>query len=515
MGNPLHVCFLLIFLLWSARAHGESIEGLVVDEGGAPLPDAVIRIQATETSTRTDFLGRFWIDIGSVEEVVLTAWKEGRMNGWVKAAPGKKKAVITLKSIPLGDNKDYRWISPDPPTLLEKIDIAARKALVSMTGKERWKSRFERNCSHCHADLIVAQWRQDAHARSAKNPIFLSMYNGTDAAGRTGIFPGYKLDFPKSQGNCAHCHVPLHALTPRQSGDLTEATGLAKEGISCDFCHKIRDVDVRPDRNYPGALSIKFNRPPQGKQVFLGPYDDAVAGPDTYAAIYKESRFCAPCHNAAFWGTPIYSEFEEWSNSPYSKAGTSCQDCHMPPDGVATHVAPPEKGGVKRDPKTIPSHRFRGPGDLQFMSEAVKLELDATWEGSVAAVRVGLSNEKAGHHIPTGVPMRNMILLVEALDSEGRTLKTLEGPVVPEWGGVGRPEEGNYAGLPGKGFAKVLADVAKDFPRPTPDFRIPAPHWRQTTILSDSRIPAKGRDTSYYRFKVDSPREEKIKIRAK
>jgi len=169
MGNPLHVCFLLIFLLWSARAHGESIEGLVVDEGGAPLPDAVIRIQATETSTRTDFLGRFWIDIGSVEEVVLTAWKEGRMNGWVKAAPGKKKAVITLKSIPLGDNKDYRWISPDPPTLLEKIDIAARKALVSMTGKESWKSRFERNCSHCHADLIVAQWRQDAHARSARD----------------------------------------------------------------------------------------------------------------------------------------------------------------------------------------------------------------------------------------------------------------------------------------------------------------------------------------------------------
>lgn len=120
--------------------------------------------------------------------------------------------------------------------------------------------------------------------------------------------------------------------------------------------------------------------------------------------------------------------------------------------------------------------------------------------GDTVDIVVRVTNEKAGHHYPTDVPMRNMILLVEAVEPGGARLKYLDGPVVPRWGGVGPQEEGNYAGLPGTGFAKILRDVDKSYPRFDPDVHSPTPHWRQAAILVDTRIPARGTDTSRYRF---------------
>src|SRR5262249_33597911 len=69
-----------------------------------------------------------------------------------------------------------------------------------------------------------------------------------------------------------------------------------------------------------------------------------------------------------------------------------------------------------------------------------------------------LSNVGAGHDVPTGVTLRNLILLITARDREGAALPQVSGPTVPNWGGVGDPTRGNLAGLPGKGYARVLVD---------------------------------------------------------
>jgi hypothetical protein len=100
--------------------------------------------------------------------------------------------------------------------------------------------------------------------------------------------------------------------------------------------------------------------------------------------------------------------------------------------------------------------------------------------------------------------MRNMILLVGVRDENGHVPDMLQGGTVPVWGGVGAPEEGNYAGLPGKGFAKVLRDAILYPDRQQRHFayQYPAPHWRPTVIESDSRIPADGVDESRYRFQL-------------
>jgi len=131
---------------------------------------------------------------------------------------------------------------------------------------------------------------------------------------------------------------------------------------------------------------------------------------------------------------------------------------------------------------------------------------------------VSVKNINAGHHYPTGNPMRNMILLVKATDEKGQMLSMSKGDKVPVWGGVGPIESGNYAGLPGKGFAKVLKDISI-YPdrKKGRDFKTiyPSPHWRPAVIESDNRIPADGIDTSTYQFHAAENRSGPIFITTK
>jgi hypothetical protein len=107
-----------------------------------------------------------------------------------------------------------------------------------------------------------------------------------------------------------------------------------------------------------------------------------------------------------------------------------------------------------------------------------------------------VTNENGGHDIPTDHPSRNIILLVDAADSSGRPLEFTGNQTVPAWGGKG-DSEGDYAGKPGKGYAKVLQELWTEV-APT------IAYWRQTTILQDNRIPARAADVSSYEFRPSS-----------
>jgi hypothetical protein len=66
---------------------------------------------------------------------------------------------------------------------------------------------------------------------------------------------------------------------------------------------------------------------------------------------------------------------------------------------------------------------------------------------------------------------------------------------VPDWGGIGDPQEGFYAGMPGKGFAKILQELWTEI-SPT------GAYWNPTRILSDNRLAAFNTDTSEYAFEI-------------
>ena len=274
-------------------------------------------------------------------------------------------------------------------------------------------------------------------------------------------------------------------------------SGAGREGVTCDVCHKLFAVKLHPGtgvpaENMPGVLSMVFRRPGPERQLFLGPLDD-VAGDDSYAPIQRSSDACAACHSARFWGVSIYDSYGEWRRSAYADPvrGRTCQDCHMPRRG-ATRFVRPDKGGLERAPATVFSHLMPGAADPELLRGTVELHLQARNLGTRIEVEVSLTNVNAGHHVPTDHPARNMLLVVDAVDAEGRRLASAGSQVIPDWGGVGSAPD-DYAGRPGKGYAKVLEDRWTGVV-PT------VAYWRPVVVRADTRLAAQVTDVTHYTF---------------
>jgi len=262
------------------------------------------------------------------------------------------------------------------------------------------------------------------------------------------------------------------------------------------------------------VLSMDIRRPfsedEERYQLFFGSFDDDnVPEEDTYLPLIKESQWCATCHYGIFWDTVIYNSYGEWLASPYNdpETGKTCQACHMPAptilNGEALTNVAPGKGGVKRDPLTIPAHTFPGAANIELLQNSVTMTVNTLRENENLIVEVSITNDKTGHHIPTDSPLRQMILLVNAKDGQGQALSLLEGGTIPVWGGVGDPTLGYFAGLPGKGYAKILRELWTEV-EPTGSY------WNPTRIVSDNRIAALETDTTKYIF--SAPEEGKANV---
>ena len=510
---------------------GASISGVVLDQDGYPISNATVRIKATENKTVSGADGAFTLyGLTSDSPVWVTAWSEGYYVGWAEnVLPDSEPATITLKPYSTTDNPDYTWFSHE----------GADGSL---------------SCSHCMP--CYEEWSVDAHSQSAVNLRFLTMYNGTDMDGDQspltrygysrdyGRFPlrpdpnqpyfgpGYKLDFPNTAGNCAACHVPGMAAKPglAYAADPNLATGVETEGVFCEFCHKIGDVTLNPFTglpypNMPGVLSMRLYRPGPEQQLFFGNFDD-VTRRVSYLPLIEQSAYCASCHFGTFWDTTIYNSFGEWLDSPYSdpqraktaglSSSKSCQNCHMPPVDY-DYFAFPEKGGLIRDSSRIFSHLMPGASSADLLQNAVTMSVSARRDGEQVIVEVTLVNDLTGHHVPTDSPLRQMILLVDIRDGQDKPLVLQDGPTVPEWGGVpkdevgrlalseveGMKDDGYYAGLPGKGFAKILMELWTEV---SPS----GAYWNPTRVVSDNRIPVFGSDCSTYVF--GAPAEGPVSI---
>jgi hypothetical protein len=497
------------------------VSGVVCDAEG-PVAGATVRVQLTDNQTTTAADGSFTLRrLATGVPVNITAWAEGYYIGSTSATPGLEPVTITLKPLYTTDNLDYEWFSYE-----------------GVTGSA--------SCAPCHT--AYTEWRADAHSQSAVNPRFLTMYQGTDVQGNKSprtqygaggalppdpsqpyYGPGYKTDFPDRTGNCAACHTPLASnmepsntcgwsgchteLTGQRSPSVPDPialpsdqygvspldlTGDAADGVGCDFCHKIGDVILDPDTSLPypdrpGISSMQLYRPDEGQQLFFGTFDD-VTRRVTYLPLEEESAFCAPCHYGVFdavdgkyGGVVIYNSYGEWLESPYSdpETGQTCQDCHMPTVDYDYFVYP-ALGGLHRDPDRIHDHYMAGASDETLLQNSVTMTTTAQVEGDAVLVEVSITNDKTGHHVPTGVPLRHMILVVQATDAEGNLLPLRDGPVLPDW-------TGDYAGQSGRYYAKILED---EWTGESPT----GAYWRDIRLVEDTRLPAFATDVSRYTF---------------
>ena len=202
----------------------------------------------------------------------------------------------------------------------------------------------------------------------------------------------------------------------------------------------------------------------------------------------------------------IYNSYGEWLDSPYSdpEISQTCQDCHMEAVDYDYFVYP-EKGGAIRDRSRIFSHYMPGAADQAFLRDALSMEVDAELKDGEVAVRVTLINDNTGHNIPTDFPARNMILLVDVLDESGNSLSLRRGETIPEWGGIGDPEDGYYAGLTGKGYALVLQELWTGI-MPS------SAYWNPVRVYSDTRLKPFEADENTFIFEAPAVGQVQVDV---
>ncbi len=418
------------------------LEGRVFDDRGA-VPGARVRVQGTKICSRSDGRGRFRLS-PLLAGRRATAWREGYFIGGTDSASDPS---IFLKRLPSDDNSDYEWVDPSP------------------------SAAEGQNCANCHAE-IYREWSSSGHARSVEGRHFRNLYEGTDWHGKPDSDWGLLTQHPDGAGVCASCHAPT-----TEAFGSRRIRGVASSGVHCDYCHKIESVADGQLGLSHGRFNLRLLRPKEG-QVFFGSLDDATRGEDAYSPLYRDSRYCASCHEGIVFGVHVYSTYSEWQASPAARQGIQCQDCHMKPTGRMTNLAPGH-GGIDRDARTLHNHRFFDGSQEEMLRRAVKATVEIERGQREVRARVCVWSEGVGHCLPTGFIDRHLILSVEGLTPDGRTVDSIEGPILPALAGE------KLAGRPGRLLARVLKDMEGRTPVP---FWLAAPDPPLDTRLVPGRI---------------------------
>jgi hypothetical protein len=248
-------------------------------------------------------------------------------------------------------------------------------------------------CTTCHANygtqdpMLVAEpfapWVASIMAQSARDPLFHALLNISNAAA------------PDAGHYCIRCHVPAGFLAGHSvPSDGSALTPEDKEGVQCNFCHRMIDPEYKPgispsqdelilqDLQTAGFLTPEGNNARYTLDpidVRRGPFDDVPFNlhpgrpqPElVYSPFHTKGEFCWTCHDVSnplmvkSGSTyevapidsahptgmqqdmfPLHRTYSEWKNSYYSTIGVQhdgrfggnhktgimkdCQDCHMP-----------------------------------------------------------------------------------------------------------------------------------------------------------------------------------------
>jgi hypothetical protein len=487
----LRCCTAIAALLLFTPLATAQISGTVEDQAGQPIADAIVTLQATQHRTTTAPDGSFNLPGAVGTNTFVVAAKKGWFNAFVYVPNTPLSGVVlVMEQVPLWDDPSYDLQDP----------------LI---------------CSGCHIEQYE-EWNGSPMQQGGMNLWLYDIYDGSGTPGGMGGFV-YERDSSHlahaPHSDCAPCHQPVpwvKTKDPNQGlDDIAALSQGAMHGISCDVCHKIAHVD-ESKMDYPGLFpqQTTFTKPPLGtggmhEAVQYGVLGDTMYSDPIMRPSYQPqltSSMCTTCHqdtndhdDDGVFGDPgsIVSEptWDEWSGSDYSDPASphfaTCVDCHMQQSGrnyaSTLSIAP------FRDAETLGGHDVRGTTP-QFLENACDMDLNVSQSGTVLTVDVDIDNTLTGHSLPTGVTVRNMILLVEATrDSDGAALTYTGSQVVHDLGGVGLPAQGYYAGLPGKLYGKHNLDASGAGP---------VFYTEATGVLFDTRIPALTNDITTYTFDV-------------
>lgn len=249
-------------------------------------------------------------------------------------------------------------------------------------------------CGNCHR-AIEQGWKQSVHSQAMESRLF------QDALQMANADLG-----PHARTVCLGCHAPTIAAT----GDLKLDLKVTWEGITCDYCHSIRSVNMSGPN--PKAAVVYNN-------VKEGPWKGITspAHGTAYSPVHTSSVLCATCHQYKnSLGFPVLTTYSEWQKGPYPAEHEGCQSCHM--YRVEGKVVDPR---VKRTPNAgINLHQMPGSHSLTQLNKAIRGKLIVSHDGGQLHVEVDVTNQGAGHMVPTGSPLRKLILEVSTFPYGGK-----------------------------------------------------------------------------------------------
>ena len=413
-----------------------------------------------------------------------------------------------------------------------KLTLMQYDDKVNRYHSEDWTNSAK--CKSCHED-IFNQWADSNHKHIAgANPYYMVL----EALAQEDM----GVEFRQW---CMGCHNPSAVSTNLKktshamdgnflSNEMFEKGAktlldtykehgnfVLEEGVSCVACHRITQATSQ------GNASFFLNLTQRKKYAFEDS-DSQLAQvlsekfinskPDVHKQsyskdLYKESKYCASCHNEFLpsTGKKVVSTYEEWENSPFNNPNDptkhkTCIDCHMtnlkdgkfsPLKGTST------KGGTLKN--DIKVHYFSGSNHflsglknkvheqqtLQLLRTSAQLSVDLQNN----TLYVGVKNVGAGHHLPTGTSdFRELWLEVDIKDTEGRTLFE-----------SGKLQQNGDLKDEARVFMKVFGD--KDS-KP-----VGLLFWRYEKLLKDTRIPAgETRIEEYKLTQINSPIKVTVKL---
>ena len=462
-----------------------------------PLAGALVSVQASSEETYSIKDGSFELP-AAAGSLKITGAKRGYFNAGVAVDAPASGIDVLLERVPGDDHAGYAFLAPI-------------------------------ECSGCHEEQF-AQWFDSPMAKAGLNTWVYDIYDGTGTTYGDGGFvyvrdSVHAADDPASE--CRSCHQPEPWVADPFSalGDITQPTDGMMHGVSCEICHKIADIDEsKPSFPgiYPGVVTLSRPSDPDAWQVQYGVLGDVDYTSEVMRAAYQpqlRAAVCAACHEDTNdpdgdgdfeESNSVSSEptYREWLASPYSNPRSpryaTCVDCHMKPvqSNSACNLVFHSPGRPLGD---VRSHRILGTSP-EYLDNAVTLALETSLTGDAIEARVSVTNDATGHHVPTGVTIRNVILLVDAWrEQDSLPLEHTGTQTVHELGGVGDPADGYYAGLPGKLYAKVNHGA---------DGKGPVFFTDATGIELDNRIPALATDATRYEFALP-PGGGTVRVRAR
>ena len=400
-----------------------------------------------------------------------------------------------------------KWLNPTPqmlksaPQAMPYFPHRATTASQSLT-----TDMFDNAlvCATCHQE-IHKQWSESVMSKSWEDPIYRALLKRASIATKGAV-----------DNFCTGCHTPTGLTTGHINSEINrEPRQLAIEqkrvlaGVDCESCHNISDHTGLDN----GAYVLTPRNNPDGLPQKYGPRKDAVSPyhKTVYSELHTKSEFCAVCHNVThpFSSTPIERTFDEWQESPFNVSNQNCQSCHMPKHKGKAAVLPPlapgfDDGEARVEPKEredVAAHFFAGGNTTllehfglkesaqrsrEMLRQSAKLEiLSATniQSGKMATVRVKVSNEGAGHKLPTGFPEgREVWIDFKVMDRNGNEIFR-SGQVRD-----GETEEGT------RNFKVHLGDAT--------GHEVNLEVWTVTHIISDNRILPGGYSVVEYEVPV-------------